>query len=401
MLCIMMIMAMVTRAADITALWDFQNNFGDGDVNIEGTTGSVASTVDGITLYVDATSGKLRSRGSDAQFNNGTILRVPVTTAKDTVTVTSYPGYHYFNVGGAAATDDVTIHRATTAEAAQGYVEIVATNTAYLYNIKVVHVSMIQEKQLYSSTFTEWGKYEQKENVDEVNIDWNTKYSHETLSFAIYHTKIGASNFNTDKFPNWTGGMLMAAKSDDPYIITSPLASITRVHYFHGATGSKRGWAIWAKGDGDNDWVLLSDAVATTQQGTDVDVDVNRTNVQLKFTNINPSQNAYLLQLDIYGNVDMSKTPALGTLTLNGITYQAADIFEEQADGTMAATIEISKLLSMVGENNPITTVADNGEVGEITYTQDGDATIVAIPVTANDQTVNYVARCIFKPDFT
>ena len=72
-------------------------------------------------------------------------------------------------------------------------------------------------------------------------MTWQTKYSHEELTFSIYNTQISSSNFNTGKFPNWNGGMLMAAKSADPYIITSTLASISKVHFFHGATGSNRG----------------------------------------------------------------------------------------------------------------------------------------------------------------
>ena len=129
--------------------------------------------------------------------------------------------------------------------------------------------------------------------------------------------------------------MLMAAKSDNPYIITSKLASVTKVHFIHGATGGNRGWKLWAKGDGDADWVILSESVANPAAGCEVTCDVNRTNCQLKFTNITTNQNAYLLQLDIYGNVDMSLTPSLGTFSYNNETYHAADIFEETSAGVL------------------------------------------------------------------
>ncbi len=397
MLCIMMLMAMVTRA-DVVATWDFQNNFAADDVSLQGTTGTVASDVEGIELYVDATNGKLRSRGSDAQFNSGTIIQVPVQSAKDTVTVTSYPGYHNYTVAGEEATADVTVHKATSAEAAQGYVEVVGTGSSYLYSIQVVQVSMIQEKQLYSTIFTEWT--DAASSTTESQVSWTTKYSHETLTFSLCETQISSTNTNTGKFPDWEGGWLMAAKTATPYIITSALSSITKVHYIHGATGSKRGWAIYCKGDGDDDWVLLSDAVASTATGTDVDVDVNRTNVQLKFTNLNSSQNAYLMQLDIYGNVDTSLSPTLGTVTVNGTSYEAADIFAETSDGTQTATIEISKTESMASADN-FTAEADNGEVGDMTFTASGDDVIVTIPVIASGDTVYYVATCTFKPDYT
>ena len=347
----LLVFSLAAKAGDVSAVWDFKNDLPAGinnATNIQGTTGEVASTVEGIALFVDATNGKLKGRGTDAQFNSGTLIRVPVKSTSDIVTVVSYPGYHYYTVGGIAADADEVNHKATTAEVSQGYVEIAGTGSSYLYSIQVLQVSPLQEKCIYSTNFTEWKDYEKKAEASETKVTWQTKYSHEELTFSIYNTQISSSNFNTGKFPNWNGGMLMAAKSADPYIITSTLASISKVHFFHGATGSNRGWKLEAKGDGDEDWVVLSDAVATTQQGTDVDVEVNRTNVQLRWTNLNASQNAYIMEIDIYGMVDMSLTPSLGNITVNGAVYAAADIFDEQPDGIFAATVEISKLQKMI-----------------------------------------------------
>ena len=233
-----------------------------------------------------------------------------------------------------------------------GYVELVTTDNSYLYKIQVVFVSAVQEKELYSTDFTEWGDYETSAKEVETFVTWSTKYSHEQLTFTVFNTQIGASNFNTGKFPTWEGGMLMAAKSDNPYVVTSPLASITKVHFMHGATGSKRGWKLWAKGDGDDDWVLLSSSVANPAAGCDVDVAVNRTNCQLKFTNITNNQNAYLMQLDIYGNVDMSKTPALGSFKVNGVQYFAADICEEDAQGNRVSKIGKDIIITSLGLKN-------------------------------------------------
>lgn len=270
--------------------------------------------------------------------------------------------------------------------------------------IMVLPVAAAEEKALYSTTFTDWT--DAKAAQEESTVTQQTKYSHETLTFKLFDTQISSTNQNQGKFPNWTGGYLMCSKSDDPYVTTSALASITKVHFIHGATGSKRGWKLEAKGDGDADWVVLSDAVATTATGTEVTVDVNRTNCQLRFTNLTNNQNAYLFQLDIYGNVDMSKTPTLGTFKANGTTYTAADIFNEEADGTMAATIELSKSASMISESNPLTDiVADNGEVKSTTYTTTGEGsaqqTAVAITVATNGDEVTYKATFVFKPDFT
>lgn len=265
--------------------------------------------------------------------------------------------------------------------------------------------SAVQTKELYYTDFSDWKDYECSATNKEVKtVTWNTKYSHEKLTFSIFNTQIGSTNFNTGKFPDWTGGMLMAAKAADPYIETSSLASVTKVHFRHGATGSNRGWKLLAKGDGDADWVVISSTVATTASGTDVDVDVNKTNCKLRFENINTSQNAYLFELRIWGNVDMSKTPALGTFTVNGKEYQSVDVCSEASDGSMCATVEISKKESMVSENdNPIVFgTPDNGEIKSITYTKvDDKNTLVTVNVATATDTVVYKITVTYKPDYT
>ena len=265
--------------------------------------------------------------------------------------------------------------------------------------------SAISTKELYSTDFSTWGAYETTANEKQVTTaTWKTKYSHETITFSVFNTQIGATNFNTSKFPDWNGGMLMAAKSETPYIETSALASITKVHFRHGATGSNRGWKLLAKGDGDADWVVVSSSVANPAGGCDVDVDVNKTNCQLRFENITTNQNAYLLELAIYGLVDLSKTPALGKITVNGKDYQTADICSEDNDGNMAATIEISKKEKMVDKDgNPIVFgTPDNGEIKSIEYNKvDDQSTLVTAVVAAGNQTLTYKFTVAFKPDYT
>ena len=264
------------------------------------------------------------------------------------------------------------------------------------------------EKALYSTTFTDWTDANANKTVS--TVEQTTKYSHETLTFSLYDTQISSTNKNQGKFPNWEGGYLMCSKSADPYIITSPLANITRVHFLHGATGSNRGWRLEAKGDGDTDWVLMSDSVATNAKGTDVNVTVNRTNCQLRFTNLNSSQNAYLFQLDIYGNVSTANQPVLASFTAYGKEYTAEDFFTEGADGNYAGTIEVSKKAEMVSATNAIAATTANGTVGTITYTNvpstvngNKPACDVTIPVTlaATGKTRTYVVHFVWKPDYT
>ena len=409
MICLMLVFSFIAKAQDVTATWDFQHNLPEGinSTNIQKGEGDVASNVEGISLHVNATTGKLAGRTSDAQFNQGAIIQVPVKSAKDIVTITSYPNYHNYTVGGTAATADVTEHKATTAEVAQGYVEIIGTAASYLYNIKVVHVSAIQEKVIYTTDFTNWAAKDRKKTTNDV-VNLKTLYSKEAFSFTL--NGVGISPSDT-KYTGHTGFMQLAKytgeySAAEPSAITSSLASITKITLHQAATGGNRGIKVSVKGDGDEDWVVLHNKSIAIQTGEDLTIEVNRTNCQIKLENFTLSQNAYVTDLAIYGNVDMSKTPMLGSFSLNGTKYQAADLFAEDASGKQLATIFVSKKASLISESNPLTNlVADNGTIKSTTYTTTGEGaaqkTIVTIVVEANGDQVTYELTVGFKPDFT
>ena len=412
LLSLLLVFACIAKAQDVTAIWDFQNNKPGGinaATNFEGKTGEVNSTMDGIIMRVDATTGKLTGRTSDAQFNAGTKLQIPVKSAKDVVTVTSYPNYHNYTVGGIAATTDVTEHKATSAEVTQGYVEVIATATSYLYQIKVVQVSAIQEKALYSTDFTNWKEIDRSKATDEV-VNVKTLYSKEELSFTFNGVGVYPTGTNT-KFPKVTGFMQTAKytgeyKAAEPNVVTSALANITKITLHQAATGGKRGIKVSVKGDGDEDWVVIHNVSIAKASGEDLTLDVNRTNCQIKFENFALGQNAYVTDLTIYGNVDMSKTPMLGSFSLNGEKYQAVDIFNEDATGKQLATILVSKKANLVSETNPLTEItADNGTIKSTTYTTTGEGnnqeTVVSIVVEANGDEAIYELTVGFKPDFT
>ena len=143
MLCVMLVTAMAVNAAEVTAKWDFKNNLPAGiqdATNFQGNSGDLQSTVDGILMHVDATSGKLYCVGrNNAQMNPGAVLQVPVYSTKDVVTVEGYPGYCHFAVGGEENGDETTVaHTATTSEVRTGYVEVTATaGNNYIYCVTV------------------------------------------------------------------------------------------------------------------------------------------------------------------------------------------------------------------------------------------------------------------------
>ena len=412
LLSLLLVFAFIAKAQDVTAIWDFQHNVPEGintATNFQGKVGDITSTVDGILLHIDATNGKLKGRDTDAQFNTGTILQVPVKSAKDIVTVTSYPGYHNYTIGGVAATEDATDHKATTAEVAKGYVEVVATGDCYLYNVKVVQVSAIQEKALYTTDFTNWEKIDNTKATD-VKVNLKTLYSKEAFTFTFNGVGVDPTG-NQAKFPDRTGYMITAKYPNqyttaEPSAVTSPLASITKITLHQAATGGNRGIKVSVKGDGDEDWVVIHNVSIVKASGEDLTLDVNRTNCQIKFENFALGQNAYVTDLAIYGNVDMSKTPMLGSFAVNGKAYQAADLFEENTEGKQIATILVSKKAKLITESNPLTDlVTANGTIKSTTYTTTGEGanqkTVATIVVEANGDEVTYELTVGFKPDFT
>lgn len=404
-----------TPATDVTAQWDFQNlNPATlADVNIQGNKeADVASDVDGISIHVISAGGKLQYNTSGyAQFNTNTTIQVPVKNKGDEVTVVSYPGQSNYTVGGEdAAGQNTFTHTATSAEAATGYVEIIPTKTAYIYSIKVVHKAqatgpVLVEKSIYKTDFSDWELASPSDPA--TTVTKTTKYTKQDLVFTLFQTSVMATE--DTKFSAYTTLPRMtvrAEKGKGSYFTTSALAEITKIRFIHGATGSNRGWKVEAKGDGDADWVVVSSDAANPQNWCEVTKSINKKNCQLRFTNLADAQNAFLFELEIFGNVDLAGEPLLGSFKANGEIYAAEEIFEMNSAGNYEGTIEVSKSAEMISETNPLTDITpDNGEKGTVTYATTGEGadqkTVVTIPVSAEKGTVNYILTVVKKPDFT
>ena len=127
----------------VTAQWDWQNNVPSGIREFtafqgNNAVGSLASDVEGIDLYVDATKGKLAPNGNNVQFNAGTILHVPVISTKDVVTVTGYPNLSNYCFDGGEALQNTNTYTANSFDVNRGYVEVISTTGGgYLFGVKV------------------------------------------------------------------------------------------------------------------------------------------------------------------------------------------------------------------------------------------------------------------------
>ncbi|MEN9444284.1 MAG: hypothetical protein RIS47_1174, partial [Bacteroidota bacterium] len=187
--------------------------------------------------------------------------------------------------------------------------------------------SQAQEKLIYSTDFQNWDAVTSA--ASETVVDKTTDFSKETLSFKLFDIELNPAGENISKFtyPPATIGWAMAAKTATAQIELSPLKSITRISFVVGATGSNRGYKVWKKNATDLDWVLIFSDVANSSKGMEVNLTLNDENVAIKFTNLAPTQNAYLFNLQIYGNV-----------VATGTQYALHTSVSNEAAGTIVRT---------------------------------------------------------------
>ena len=189
--------------------------------------------------------------------------------------------------------------------------------------IAKAQTSVIKEKALFTTDFTDWKAVDRKKATNEV-VELKTRYSNEAFTFTL--NGVGISPEDT-KFADHKGFMQIAKytgeySAAEPSAVTSALANITKITLHQAATGGNRGIKISAKGDGDADWVVLHNKSIVTSSGEDLTIEVNRKNCQLKFENFTLNQNAYVTDLCIYGNVELSGEDIYENYTL---TYYNID----------------------------------------------------------------------------
>lgn len=400
-------------ATDVTATWDFVKNCANLAPKAEGgayTATTMASDVESIEMTIVYNGGQIKNNDNSYYVGTGVEMQIPVKNVGDEVTVVGYPGYFHYSIAGVEAENQTTTYKAKATDVSQGYVAVVATaSNNYINSISVTQYAPkaenIVEKSIYKTDFSDWELASPSDPATIVKKE--TKFTKENLEFTLFQTSVMATE--DSKFASYTTlprMTLRAEKDKGSYFITSALAEITKIRFIHGATGSNRGWKVEAKGEGDNDWVVVSSDPANPQNWCEVTKSINKKNCQLRFTNLADNQNAFLFNLEIFGNVDLAGEPLLGSFKANGKEYVADDVFEMNNTGSYEGTIEVSKSATIIGENNPLTDiVADNGEIGNVTYATSGEGanqkTVVTIPVTAEKGSVNYILNVVFKPDFT
>lgn len=131
------------------AMWNFKNNFPSTLENIN-YVGEFSQTINSnygskYTLGVSssATNGKFAIVKNDAgnyvQINEGTTVKINIKGSLgvgSVLTIEAYPGQSNYTVNGEEV-GDLYQYTLTQEDFTKGYVELVATSTAYLYSISI------------------------------------------------------------------------------------------------------------------------------------------------------------------------------------------------------------------------------------------------------------------------
>lgn len=411
---------------NVFAEWSWQNGTPASlaNVHIEGTTGTVASTVDGIELFVDATNGKLASNGDNVQFNQGTILRVPVASSNDIVTVVAHPyNFTEIKIGGNIYNTETTEYKANAVDAANGYVEVEATTNFYLYGLSVLQKAQKGLAELdnepVTATFAfNLGTEGQKADFGEASDYFVT--SKVTWGSNLFLKGLGASGGGQTQFEPLTqqneGESGTAADESNAirFLIqpnfglafTPKKVSLKTTRY-----GTDNGLLDFSWQNPDKTTVSLAVGVKPKRNNETNPV----TELSYDIEGATPGEGTCGLLINLYhlqgtkqiGFSDIviegtlsgkeKEVPVLATLTINGEEFTAEQIFDDAYEAEM----ELSKKVKMVGETNPVEAKAKKGEVGVIGYVGDDTQCVVTIPMSFGETSVEYVLTLTQKPDYT
>ena len=168
---------MPTASPYTTIIWDWKNGIPSGITSatqFDGASGTVVGSDFNTELTI--VSGKFTTYGSNTnvQFNNGTIIRVPVTSTSDYIKITQYSNNNpkvyslLFGTEETNVTTEVAEYQATVADVAIGYVQIKqGISNGYLYTLT------LQKKNFTTATIgsTGWATFSNTAATDFTNLD--------------------------------------------------------------------------------------------------------------------------------------------------------------------------------------------------------------------------------------
>ena len=425
---------------DVTATWDF----GDGDVMaatmaLSGTStpGKVDDVAkDGIKMTVEANGATFRNNnGTNIQVRTGAVFKVPVQSTDDVVTVNGYPNYSFYAIGNnTTELNDVNTYKAKLADVEQGYVAITSmSDNNYYYSISVdlkapkEPVTLDNEPVTATFPFHEGTEKQTAEFGDDADYFLSSKVTH-GIGLTIKGKKT-PNNLTSPVETLFQPTEKVNSATDDNAIqfiiipkpgftFTPSSVSITATRF-----GTDDGLLDFAWINPDNTTVTLATGQRPNRHdGTkkhETDTEAKFTTYTYEISGATVAEGQCGLQVNLYGlannkqigfsdiiiNGTLSGTekdmPILASFKLNGTEYAADDVFE--IDGSdYVGSIKLSKTETMVSAENPLTDITPaSGEVGTVTYEGSETACTVTIPMTAGEESINYILNVIQKPDYT
>ena len=415
-----------TQTAAKHAVWNFLNEIPTTitGTEINSTTGSVASSVEGIALDVN---GYLKARGTDGWIKTNTTMNVPVKTEGDIVTVMAYSTqYDNYTVGGKDASNNespIYTYKATTTDATNGYVTIATSDQqAYIYAISVQQLPVKEPTTLDNEEVT-------------ATFPFNLGTEGQTATFSdgdanyFLNSKVAwGSNFTvngtctvsgiTETQLKATAKEKEAAESNLIKFTFTPKPGFTftptKVTFTATRVGTNGGIldVAWYNSNKtasletgftpnrDNDATQpYSTKIYDLTTATGIVAGEGECGLQFNLYNLDGGKNYGFANIIIEGTLSGTEqeVPILASFKVNGTEYSVEELFGDEYE----ATLKLSKSETMVGTNNPLTEItAASGEVGTVTYDDSETACTVTIPVTAGNTTLDYVLNVIQKPDY-
>lgn len=426
---------------DVTAMWDYSDeDVMNATMALSGGSGTVDDVAkDGIKMTVEANGATFRNNGNNIQVRQGAVFKVPVQSTSDVVTVKGYPNYSYYTIANGAENTNTndnpeTTYKAKLADVEQGYVEIKSTNNNnYYYYIKVdlkapkEPVTLDGEEVTATFPLHEGTEDQKAEFGDDADYFLSSKVDHgDGLTIEGKNTPQGLESPVETLFQ--PTAKVSTANDDNAIkfiIIPKPGFSFTPTSVSITATrfGTDDGLLDFAWLNPDNTTITLATGMHPNRNSGakkhDTDTDEKFTVYTYDIEGATVAEGQCGLQVNLYGlannkqvglsdiviNGTLSGTekdmPILASFKLNGKEYAADDVFE--IDGTdYVGNIKISKSETMIGEDNPLTDITPaSGEIGTVTYEGSETACTVTIPMTAGEESINYILNVTQKPDYT
>ena len=405
---------------NIFAKWDFVNNCAKLASKSEGgsyTAETMASDQEGVVMNIIYNGGQIKNNDNSYLVTQGVEMQIPVKNAGDVVTVVGYPGYYSYSVGGKNATDNTTIHEATSAEATKGYVSVVSTgNSNYINSINVMMYApkgkITLDNEPATATFGfHLGTEAQKAIFSEADYFLSSKFTYGSglILDGKDNKSLDQTWFNVaakDSKANEGNAISFIITPKPGLTFTPTKASFKTTRY--GTNGGKLDIA-WKNPDGTT-VALASDVQPNRDNATpnisELSYDIKGANAAegacglvVNLYSLDPGKHVGFSDIVLEGTLSGTEkdVPVLESFKINNEDYAVEDVFGEQYE----ATLKLSKKEAMVSAQNPLTDVtATIGEIGTITYEATETTCKVTIPMTAGETQMNYVLNIIQKPDY-